>query len=237
MRIAVRSAHDKGVKDLDDGCDGGPLNKRATSVASATAGVVGQKPMICDIPFVQPESLAAAQNKFAWRSSDVIITTFPKTGTTWMQQVCHQLRTGGSMDFEEISEEGVVPWLEVSPSFGIGINAEQIASPRCFKTFGMDIWRYYIEIWKCRKLSNVSVVVHEAMKKDLNVLLPDIAQFMGLGELKGYRYAKAAEMSSFEFMKNHVMKTSLMIITWGCDSLQSNKATGRILQQLHLKWG
>jgi len=48
---------------------------------------------------------------FKPRASDVLITTAPKAGTTWMQQILHQLRTGGDPDFNSIDE--VVPWLEL----------------------------------------------------------------------------------------------------------------------------
>jgi len=65
---------------------------------------------------------------------DVYISTYPKTGTTWLQQICHQLRTGGDTDFEEISEEGIVPWLEMGPSLQIDVALPQRASPRCFKS-------------------------------------------------------------------------------------------------------
>lgn len=47
---------------------------------------------------------------FQARSTDVLITTAPKAGTTWMQQILHQLRTGGDDRFEDI--DAVVPWLE-----------------------------------------------------------------------------------------------------------------------------
>jgi hypothetical protein len=66
------------------------------------------------------------------RPSDVLIATFPKCGTTWIQQIVHGLRTRGSMDFEEISL--VVPWIERSALLGIDINAPQVAEPRAFKT-------------------------------------------------------------------------------------------------------
>lgn len=66
------------------------------------------------------------------RPSDVLVATFPKCGTTWMQQIVHGLRTRGSMDFEEISL--VVPWIEISAMLGIDINAPQVAEPRAFKT-------------------------------------------------------------------------------------------------------
>ena len=63
---------------------------------------------------------------------DVIISTFPKCGTTWMQQIVHGLRSGGSMDFGEISE--VVPFMEVALDCGIDLNAPQAFAPRAFKT-------------------------------------------------------------------------------------------------------
>ena len=47
---------------------------------------------------------------FQARESDVLITTAPKAGTTWMQQILHQLRTGGDESFSSIDD--VVPWLE-----------------------------------------------------------------------------------------------------------------------------
>jgi hypothetical protein len=55
-----------------------------------------------------------------------------KEGTTWVQQICHQLRTGGDMEFEEISQ--VVPWIELARDQGQDLEAEQVVPPRCFKT-------------------------------------------------------------------------------------------------------
>lgn len=69
---------------------------------------------------------------FAVDPSDVLIASFPKCGTTWVQQIVHGLRTGGSMDFEEISL--VVPWIETAPLLGIDLAAPQVAAPRAFKT-------------------------------------------------------------------------------------------------------
>lgn len=66
------------------------------------------------------------------RDSDVFIATYPKCGTTLMQQLVHTLRTGGDMEFGEITE--VVPWLEKSHDLGVDVDAEQIAQPRSFKT-------------------------------------------------------------------------------------------------------
>ncbi len=76
----------------------------------------------------------AYQKGLAFRSrpSDVFVATYAKAGTTWMQQIVHGLRTGGSMDFGEITE--VVPWVEVAQILDIEPDAEQVAQPRAFKT-------------------------------------------------------------------------------------------------------
>lgn len=66
------------------------------------------------------------------RGTDVFITPFAKSGTTWLQQIFHTLRSRGDIDFDDIS--GVVPWLEVSPMLGIDVNAEQRGNPRGFKS-------------------------------------------------------------------------------------------------------
>jgi hypothetical protein len=66
------------------------------------------------------------------RPSDVVISPFGKSGTTWTQQIVHCLRTAGDMDFDDISR--VVPWIETSGALGIDLDAEQKANPRAFKS-------------------------------------------------------------------------------------------------------
>ena len=214
---------------------------------------------------ISKQGLQAAQ-QFAARPTDTFLSTYPKTGTTWLQQICHQLRTGGHTDFTEISEEGITPWLEVAPSLGINIAAEHTANPRCFKThqplsqlshldgrflcvvrdpeatllssfrfavthqdtdcvdvnqyarqlgwieggsgdegptFGARIWDFYAEFWKCRNEPNVHIVSYEMMRKDLRSLLPGIAEFLGLEDLKEQHYDTVTELSSFEWMKKN----------------------------------
>lgn len=73
---------------------------------------------------------------FTPRSTDVLITTAPKAGTTWMQQILYQLRSGGDDRFESIFD--VVPWLEC-PQPGKSTEAvlrryEAMPAPRIFKT-------------------------------------------------------------------------------------------------------
>ena len=73
---------------------------------------------------------------FKARSTDVLITTAPKCGTTWMQQILHQLRSGGDSTFETIDD--VVPWLEIQragyDAAQINTRFENMPNPRIFKT-------------------------------------------------------------------------------------------------------
>ena len=66
------------------------------------------------------------------RPTDIFINTYPKAGTTWVQQIVHQLRSGGSMDFGEICD--VVPWLELAYDCGIDPLDQGGYEPRVFKT-------------------------------------------------------------------------------------------------------
>lgn len=69
---------------------------------------------------------------FQPRPTDIIISTFSKCGTTWLQQIAHGLRTRGSMEFDEIST--VTPWIELAFDFGIDLDAAHEAEPRVFKS-------------------------------------------------------------------------------------------------------
>ena len=64
--------------------------------------------------------------------TDVLISPYAKSGTTWLQQIVHGLRTNGDMDFDDISR--VVPWIETSPDLGLDLDAEQGARPRAYKS-------------------------------------------------------------------------------------------------------
>lgn len=83
-------------------------------------------------PTHDPEMLAAFQP----RPTDVLIVTAPKAGTTWMQQILHQLRSGGDSHFATI--DSVVPWLEFPrPDIDrrtLLAHYEALPDPRAFKT-------------------------------------------------------------------------------------------------------
>lgn len=65
-------------------------------------------------------------------ATDIVVAPFSKSGTTWLQQIAHTLRTRGDMDFDDISR--VVPWIENSTDLGLDLDAQQKAEPRVFKS-------------------------------------------------------------------------------------------------------
>jgi hypothetical protein len=65
---------------------------------------------------------------FKPRPDDVFVVTSSKCGTTWMQQILHQLRSGGDMSFDEIDD--VVPFIEMAYDTEINLEAEQHYQPR-----------------------------------------------------------------------------------------------------------
>ena len=62
-------------------------------------------------------------SQFKPRESDIFIVTYLKCGTTWMQQIVHQLKTGGDMSFDEITD--VVPCIELAYDLQCDLDREQ----------------------------------------------------------------------------------------------------------------
>lgn len=76
------------------------------------------------MPHVSPESKRIAET-YRLRSTDVVVLSFPKTGTTWTQTVCEQLRTNGEgyEGFGDITERQ--PWLEFAFDCGQDLDNDQ----------------------------------------------------------------------------------------------------------------
>ena len=86
-------------------------------------------------PWLRPD----IQSLIEWRDSDIVISVPPKSGTTWMMNIVHQLLNGGTDQFRDVYEE--VPWIEFlgDPHDTIEqvadrINAMPRSKRRAFKT-------------------------------------------------------------------------------------------------------
>lgn len=100
--------------------------------------------MIATKALIFPPSTFEIGKSFQPRPSDVIITPWSKSGTTWLQQIVHGLRSGGDMDFDDISR--VSPWIEVADALGMNLDADQGWEPRAFKSH----YSYYSVPKGCR---------------------------------------------------------------------------------------
>ena len=81
--------------------------------------------------FRSPEAMAAV-DQLQSKSTDVYISTFAKSGTTWMQQIVHQIKCGTDDTFSDIYE--VVPWIESAIDMNIDPNMPQHGEFRAFKS-------------------------------------------------------------------------------------------------------
>ena len=82
-------------------------------------------------PLVSEAGFAAGL-AFVPRPTDVIVASYAKCGTTWLQQMVHSLRTGGDLDFDDISR--FVPWIETAADLGLSLDGAQRGEPRAFKS-------------------------------------------------------------------------------------------------------
>ena len=64
---------------------------------------------------------------FQPRSTDIIVSGGTKSGSTWLQQIIHQLHTGGDMDFGKLFD---VPIVEFAHDLQQDLEVEQKGFPR-----------------------------------------------------------------------------------------------------------
>jgi hypothetical protein len=72
---------------------------------------------------------------FQCRKGDVLCASYQKSGTTWCQQIVHQLRSNGDMNFTDIHR--AVPYIDGAYDLGLDLTSNQeelFAPPRAFKT-------------------------------------------------------------------------------------------------------
>jgi len=83
-----------------------------------------------------PNNLTYIRDEIEFNKDDVIVATYPKAGTTWMQEIVWLLRHGpGSADTRTQSFEEVFPFLEFSADGISGLERiKHIADPKLIKT-------------------------------------------------------------------------------------------------------
>lgn len=95
-----------------------PLVRSRWAVASSRAWHVGGKALLGLLP--SPRT-AAWEFELRYRryladfgesDSDILVSTYSKSGTTWMQMILYQLMTAGDMDFDHLFD--ISPWVYYS---------------------------------------------------------------------------------------------------------------------------
>ena len=110
---------------------------RKNLASNALKGMSGILKTVCDVVGEGPRFLdfmRIAHLDFVHRKDDIFIVTYPRSGTTWMQMILYQLTTGGSMDFDHISQKA--PFFERLIAIGAvdASDFEKLPSPRIFKS-------------------------------------------------------------------------------------------------------
>jgi len=65
--------------------------------------------------------------RYTPRPRDVIVATYPKSGTNWVLQIAQQIAWRGAAEFEHI--HSVVPWPDAPSNLVVGLDAELPPSP------------------------------------------------------------------------------------------------------------
>jgi len=65
-------------------------------------------------PFLTQREIDLVRDKFVVRPDDVFVVTYPRSGTTWTEQIVHLLDRAGEQGDELLGD--AVPWLETLPN-------------------------------------------------------------------------------------------------------------------------
>ncbi|XP_035590315.1 sulfotransferase 2B1-like isoform X2 [Oncorhynchus keta] len=83
--------------------------------------------------YLHPQGSLKYYEEFTFRHDDILIVTYPKSGTTWMQEIVPLVQSGGDLTpVLTVPNWDRVPWLEETRA--CVLNLEQRASPRLFST-------------------------------------------------------------------------------------------------------
>lgn len=108
-----------------------PLTRTTNNPAAVRwQDVLPKRSFYCN--FWEAREVCEVAGRFEALPEDILLVTFPKTGTTMLQQLTHQLRSGGDMAFRDIHD--VIPFVEVNPAYRGDARDVVQSSPRLFKT-------------------------------------------------------------------------------------------------------
>ncbi len=95
--------------------------------------------------------------RFRPRPDDVFVVSYPRSGTTLLQMLCHQVATAGAGEFDHIDD--VVPYFDLVEDFAA---LDDLPSPRFFKTHLPLRWlpRTSKKIYVARRIEDVAISMY-----------------------------------------------------------------------------
>ena len=81
--------------------------------------------------FINQQRFDELRERFKLCPNDLFVVTYPKSGTTWLQQIVKLIKNGGIEDGRRSNE--VVPWLEKRVALS-GWKVCEVPGPRAFKS-------------------------------------------------------------------------------------------------------
>jgi aryl sulfotransferase len=128
---------------------------------------------------------STAWNDFRFRDSDIIIATYPKSGTSWGQQIIAQLLFHGAE--------------------GVKVSNHSFFYGRWFSENGyptVSLWENVRSWWMSRELSNVKLVHFNDLKADLAGTIRSMAAFLKI-QINERAFPRIVEHCTLDYMKAH----------------------------------
>eukprot|EP01060_Flectonema_neradi_P007488 TRINITY_DN1522_c0_g3_i1.p1 TRINITY_DN1522_c0_g3~~TRINITY_DN1522_c0_g3_i1.p1 ORF type:complete len:347 (+),score=48.74 TRINITY_DN1522_c0_g3_i1:58-1041(+) len=122
------------VRDLETGEPFGRIPSNGDEFLIDECGYkAGIRDGIIIPPIIKARPVIEQTKNWKLESSDIVIATYPKCGTTWLQQIVLLLLANG--DATQVSDPFTQsPWIEVQMTLGAGPHEPSVGNRRVYKT-------------------------------------------------------------------------------------------------------
>ncbi|KAM9034850.1 sulfotransferase 2A1-like [Sarcophilus harrisii] len=173
------------------------------------------------------EHIQRMQDEFEFQDEDVIVLTYPKSGTHWMIHILSLIYSKGDPTWVKS-----VPYWKRSPWIEIKFNMEMVKNqanshlftshlpvhlfPKSYftskaKAIPFGSWFDHIKGWlPMRHSENFLLLTYEELHQNLKVTVEKVCQFLGK-ELSEEEINSVMENASFQVMKNHILENKELV--------------------------